>query len=72
MSKLFETLGQVLKDESSYEFELRSVVNESTGTSYEQLLRKYDIKSLPTILRLSLEDGLYDYYCIWSAEPKKI
>ncbi|MBO3840555.1 MAG: hypothetical protein QXI27_07220 [Nitrososphaerota archaeon] len=71
MSELFETLRQTLKDESGYEFELRGAVDESTGTSYKQLVRKFDIQSLPMILRLSLEGGLYDYYRIWSAEPKR-
>lgn len=71
MSKLFEALRQMLKDESGYEFELRDTVDESTGTSYKRLLRKYDIQSLPMILRLSLEGELYDYYRIWSAEPKR-
>ncbi|MGB9760398.1 MAG: hypothetical protein ACP5KW_07785 [Thermoproteota archaeon] len=70
MPELVEAIRQMLEDESGYGFELQDVT-ENSGISYKQLLRKFDIKSLPTILRLSMEGGLYDYYRIWSAKPKK-
>jgi len=63
ISKVFETLKQVLEDESGYEFELRDVAEERTGVSYKQLLRKLDVESLPTILRLSLSsEGFFYFY----------
>jgi len=55
----------VLKDESSYEFELRDFLSEKTKASYKQLLRKFDINSLSTILRLSLlSEGFFIFMSI--------
>ncbi|MBO3842495.1 MAG: hypothetical protein FGF48_08795 [Candidatus Brockarchaeota archaeon] len=71
---MFEALKQALENESDYEFELQDIVNEKTRVNYKKLLRKYDLESLPTILKLSQKDTieLGEYYNLWRWPPKEI
>jgi len=62
-ARLLESLKQTIEDETGYEFELQDIFDEKTGISYKKLIRKYDPKSLPTMLRFSREfPYLYENY----------
>jgi hypothetical protein len=70
MLELFESLKNALKAESGYEFELQDVTDEKTGISYKKLVRKYDLKSLPAMLRFSRE--FYYLYKNYICEDREI
>ncbi|MEM2930850.1 MAG: hypothetical protein QW797_08350 [Thermoproteota archaeon] len=71
--ELAEALKRALEDESGYKFELQDIVDEKK-VNYKKLLRKYDLESLPTILKLSQKGtiGLGEYYNLWGWPHKEI